>query len=170
MSKLVFYKPNSDMNKGAAVQVRPDFSKSVIWIEMARQNQPKGDPGSRNFIFDWPNKGLITLDLNEMAEIIGHIQNFNGPVDLYHSYNDKVSKLKFTVGEKLGVWILKLTNLVNNKVTFDGTAFLSSSDTVLFMKACESVILNHINTPDEPLRDRVVTQKQIEPETTNLPF
>ncbi len=72
MKGVQIYRPNTDINKGWAIQFNLGFDRReniVVFVEAAKQISDKPKPGSTASPFDWDNKIVFMLNANELGEI-----------------------------------------------------------------------------------------------------
>ncbi len=80
MRPLAIYRPNSDIQKGGAVQFHMGTNKRgipAIYVEAAKQIKDKSAPGSTESPFDWANKLRMMLNAEEIGEILSSITGLN---------------------------------------------------------------------------------------------
>lgn len=109
--ELKIYKPNRNFT-GCAIQFGLNQEKEAIFVTFAQQVNKKDDNG--NFLFDWDNKSIFKLDMNDMGQILSVLhnrQNGVGPIKnekhsgLFHKNQNGNSVMYFTKGRNAGFFI-----------------------------------------------------------------
>lgn len=104
MRGVSIYRPNNDISKGCAFQFNPGLDKHGDWgifVEAAKQVSPKPAPGSTTSPFDWKQKLLMMLSIEEAADLAASIRGISRKtVKFIHKFgegeNEKTSFL--TIG------------------------------------------------------------------------
>lgn len=80
MPGVNIYRPNKDIAKGSAFQFKPGFDKRermAIFVEAVNQTGPKPPPGSSDSPFDWKQKIIMMLNVDEVAELAASIRGLS---------------------------------------------------------------------------------------------
>lgn len=115
------YKPKKNLD-GTAIQFSFNKEKGAIFATFA--NQINGQDKNGNYIFDWDNKGVFKLGLNDVGEMLSVLhdrQNGVGPIrdskhaGLFHKSQTGNSILYFTKGRNTGFFIMLSVHKDENK-------------------------------------------------------
>lgn len=147
--KLVIYKPNTDIAKGAAFQFSKSQNKRGIpsmFVEATTQVREKPRPGSKESPFDWNGKLTLKAEVAEIGAILATLDGRQDEVKLYHKYERegspvRTSEFRLVPGEK-GSFALSLKATQGDAVTNIRT-FLAASEAALLKELCIFIVKDY---------------------------
>ena len=154
MRKLCIYKPNKEMNNGAAIQFGIGSRKTgngvVVFVEAAKQNKPKPAPGSSEAVFDWGDKLSMMLGQVELGDVVAYLDGFNaGATSVKFTHKSQRNGVEVVAGFELtppkpdsqyANWGVRLSN--NGKAV---GCFITPGELILVRELFKLAITEHFS-------------------------